>query len=335
MDVEALLAPVEGDSATGEDLAYSREREEIEAPFQADAGGAEGDTLDWRGAVRLIVEQSAATKDLWLAIYLARAGAKMGDLGIVADGTQMLAGLLERYWDDVHPRLEDVDYAGRKTPCESLTKIREFLGPLRRTPLIEHPRLGSYSGADVERFAAEGEGADGFGMFRAAIAEMSTDDIRLSVDRLDQIRDAIRRSDAVLTANAGSDTGTNFQPTYDTVEAIRRSLMPYAGLEAEPVAEEVGGEAGAAGGAAGAGPRIAGRIDSRDDVIKALDAIADYYRAREPGSPVPVLLKRARNWVTLDFLAVIEDLVPDSLTEAKRVLVSKSDDPAQSGYSGY
>jgi type VI secretion system protein ImpA len=53
-----------------------------------------------------------------------------------------------------------------------------------------------------------------------------------------------------------------------------------------------------------------------------LDSITDYYARREPGSPVPLVLRRARDWVTLDFLSVLEDIAPNSLEEARRVLVT-------------
>ena len=329
MDVEALLAPVSDDEPTGADMDGSTDRYAIEEPFQAEG---EGEGLDWRGTIRDIVAQSKQTKDLWLATYLARAGAKAGDLDVVVDGTQMLAGLLERYWDNVHPRLEEVDFIGRKTPCESLTKIREFLGPLRRTALITHPRLGSYSGADIERFASEGEQAEGYGMFRAAVAETPVEDIQASIDRLDQIRDGIRRADTVLTDNAGDDTGTNFQTTYEVIEAIRRSLAPYAGLDEPATEAEADGDYGGGSGGSGGGPRIAGRVESRDDVIKAIDAISDYYRNREPSSPVPVLLKRVRSWVTQDFLTIISELVPEALPEAQKILGFKEEEQASSDW---
>ena len=332
MDVDQLLAPVSDEDAIGADLDGTPERYAIEEPFQLDSSEALPDGFDWRATIRDIAEQSKQTKDLWLAVYLARAGAQSGQLETVVDGVQMLAGLLERYWDGVHPRLEDVDFIGRKSPCESLTKIREFLGPLRRTTLISHARLGSYSGADIERFAVEAEQADGYGMFRAAVAETPVEDIQAAIDKLDQIRDGIRRSDVVLTENAGDDTGTNFQTTYDAIEAIRRSLIPYAGMPEQDAEEGEEAALDSAGVGAAGGPKIAGRVESRDDVLKALDAIGDYYRLKEPSSPVPVLLKRARNWVALDFLGIVADLVPDSMGEAKRVLVSKSDDPQTGGY---
>ncbi|RHW17011.1 type VI secretion system protein TssA [Sphingomonas gilva] len=331
MDLETLLAPVSDESPAGEDLSYDNERQVIEQAFDVPADSPE--QPDWRETIKLIAAQSERTKDVWLAIYLARAGARQGRLETVEAGAQMLAGLFERYWDSVHPTLDELGFQGRKGPCESLTKISEFLGPLKRVVLIEHPRLGVYSGADLERFASEGEGADGYGMFRAAIAEADTADLQAAIDRLDSIRDGIRRADAVLTANAEGDTGTNFQPTYEAIEAIRSALAPYAGIAAEePESPGADFDSGAVASSGGGGPRIGGRVDSRDDVITALDAIGDYYRRREPSSPILALIQRARSWVNMDFMAVLEDIAPESTTDAKRVLWTKAERDAQSGY---
>lgn len=339
MDVDALLAPLDGATSAGEDLSYSSERSAIEAPFQLDTGETVVEERAWRDAIKSIQAQAKQTRDLWLAVYLARGGAKVGDLDLVVGGTELLAGLLERFWDDVHPTLDEADFIGRKTPCESLTKIREFLAPLRRTTLFAH-RLGNFTGEDLERIAAEGEAAPNYGQFRAAIGSVPPEELKeqfaTALAKLDGIKVAIERADKVLTDNAGSDTGTNFQPTYDALAALRRAIQPYAGATTE--AEAAGAEIDPDGGAIAAsgsspGPRIGGRVESREDVIKALDAIGDYYRAREPGSPVPVLLKRARHWVSLEFMDVLEDLVPDSLAEARKVLVAKADMPE--GYSGY
>jgi type VI secretion system protein ImpA len=188
-----------------------------------------------------------------------------------------------------------------------------------------------YSGADLERFAIEGELADGYGMFRAALAEADTADLQKAVDRLDSIRDGIRRADMVLTANAEGDTGTNFQTTYEAIEAIRSALLPHAGITATEEGSSGPLEENGAP-SAGGGPRISGRVNTRDDVLSALDAIGDYYRRREPSSPVLALIQRARSWVNMDFMAVLEDIAPDSTTDAKRVLWTKAERDAQSGY---
>lgn len=343
-DIEALITPLseeEGQRA-GPDLSYSNDRSDIEAPFLLDAGGGEVEERAWRDSVRLILAEAQQTRDLWLATYLARGGAKMGDLQTVVDGTSMMAGLLENLWPDVHPTLDEADFVGRKTPCDSLTKIREFLAPLKRTALFEH-RMGKVTGEDLERFATEGSSADGYAQFRAAIdtndperAAEIKESFAEAVAKLDSIRESIKRVDDVLVANAGSDTGTNFQPTYDVLAALRSATLPYAGMaeEAAPAtaaADNYGGDAGGGGGVTSGGPALSGKVNTRDDVIRAIDAIIDYYRAREPGSPVPVLMKRARHWVSMDFMELVADMVPDSVSTAQSILLAKQDMP-DTGY---
>lgn len=336
MNIDLLTTPLsdEAGEMAGPDLGYSDARAQIEAPFQLDANGGEVEAGAWRDAIRGIVAQAEETRDLWLAVYLARAGAKAGDLQAVTDGIQMLAGLLDQLWDEVHPTLDEADFVGRKTPCDSLTKIREFLAPLRKVTVFEH-RQGKVSGEDLERFASEGASAEGYAQFRGAIdsndpdrkAEV-TEAFAEAVAKLDLIRDGIERVDAVLVANAGSDTGTNFQPTYDVLASLRSAVAPYAGLVEEAVTTSGDDYADArnSGGHAG-GPALSGRVSTREDVVRAIDAIVDYYNAREPGHPVPVLMKRAKHWVNMDFLALLDDLVPDSMPAARQVLVSKLDEP--------
>jgi len=338
MDVEELLAPVSEEAPTGEDLAYDPERGTIEQAFDSSVsidttGEASGAAeIDWRPIISMIEQQSARTKDVWLAVYLCRAGARSGQLPLVETGAQYLAGLLERYWETVHPQLEEYGFQGRKGPCESLGRRGEFLGPLERTPLLEHPRLGRFSGADFERFRASAEAAEGYGVFRAALADTPEATLTEIVGRLDAITSAVKRADAVLTANAGEDTGANFQPTYDLLAQMKKAVQSFTSAPPAEEAEAAETGAEASSSAPAGGPRIAGRVESREDVVKAMDAIADYYRRREPTSPVPAALQRVREWVNLDFLSLLEDIAPNSLDEAKRVLVTQRKPPDGSSW---
>ncbi len=332
-DVEALLAPVSEDNPVGADLSYDAGRQEIEAVFETSAAGeGAGSDISWRDVLSLIEKQCAQTKDLWLAGYMMRAGARMGRIETVAQGAQFLAGLMDSYWDTVHPQLDEYGFQGRKAPVESLTKLGEFINPLKATVLIRHPRLGEYSSNDIERFAREGDSADGYGMFRAAMAEMAQEDLEAVVAQVDEIKTGIARADAIMTMNAGSETSVNFQPTYDALSGIRKSLISFLPGSAEDEAGEETSSGGdyASSGSSGGGRGAPGSIESREDVMRALDAISDYYRRKEPTSPVPLALRRAREWVTLDFLQVLEDIAPGSMDEARRVLTSN-----RGGDSGY
>ncbi|MGV8370865.1 hypothetical protein ACV33F_30545, partial [Pseudomonas aeruginosa] len=68
---------------------------------------------------------------------------------------------------------------------------------------------------------------------------------------------------------------------------------------AEAATDEQGGAAPVAAVAAPA-PRASGEIANREDVLRQLDRLLEYYVRHEPSSPVPVLLKRAKTLVTAD-----------------------------------
>jgi type VI secretion system ImpA family protein len=334
VDLESLIAPLGNDAPAGPDLSYDSARQEIEAAFDrsvSDDGSGEDET-DWAQVIRQILAQAEQTRDVWLPVYLMRAGAKAGNLETVSGGANLLAGLLENLWDTVHPELEEYGYQGRKGPSESLTRLGEFLNPFRNVILLEHNRLGSYSGADFDRFRENGDSEEGYGMFRALLEETSDDELQAVIQRLDSIDGAIRRADAVLTANAGDDTGTNFQPTYDTLAEVRKGVSAF--LKAPQNADEAGDTAAeSAALPAVGGTGVIGTVNSREDVIRALDSINAYYAKKEPSSPVPLVLRRARDWVSLDFLAVLEDIAPNSLEEARRVLINGRNSSGSDGWS--
>jgi type VI secretion system protein ImpA len=54
-------------------------------------------------------------------------------------------------------------------------------------------------------------------------------------------------------------------------------------------------------------------------VLRALDQVLEYYRAHEPSSPVPLLVKRAKRLVSMSFLDAIKDLAPTGLKELQAV----------------
>lgn len=330
-DLADLLAPVSEENPVGEDLSYDAERQTIEMAFESaiSEDGGESD-VNWRDIIALIEQQSARTKDIWLPVYLARAGARAKRIDTVATAAQYLGGMLESYWPTLHPQLDEYGFQGRKGPCEGLTRLGEFILPLRRIPLLRHPRLGEYSGADFERFRDNAEAEDGYGLFRAAIEDAGPDALAEAIAQLDAIKDGIQRADRVLVAEADGDTGANFRATYDAIDSMRRAIQQFGGGSEAAADHETADEAPAASsGGGGAAPApavpgfVAGRIDSREDVLTALDAITEYYRRREPGSPVPLALRRARDWVNADFLSVLEDIAPGGMDEVRRVLVSQ------------
>lgn len=352
LDIPVLVAPLSDAAPSGPDLSYDDERIEIESAFERSISvdGASGEEADWRKIISQITAQAGRTRDLWLPVYLMRAAAFSKQFDLLVEATGLLAALLEERWADIHPQLDEYGFIGRKTPCESLTRIGDFLAPLSRVPLLDHPRFGQFAGEDFERFAAKGPAADGFGQFRATVDATSAEDRQALIDRFDALRSAFKRVDTVLTLNAEGDTATNFRPTYELLDRIRAALGKAMPRPEISIDAEASGDAGSReidpGAPSGLSKRRSAQFESpaarlvshwdirnREDVVRALDAICAYYAAYEPGSPVPLVLRRAREWTELDFLAVLEEIAPGSMEEAGRVLRSSRSAPGGTAWA--
>lgn len=320
-DLDELMQPVSAESAVGPDLAYDPKRQEIEAAFEAArlADRGEGEAPDWPAIIRAIKDQGKLTKDVTLAVYLARAGARAQQLSEVALGCAFLAGMVEKWWAEIYPSLQEYGFQGRKGACELLVAFGDFLGPLRRVVLVAHPRLGQFTAEQIEAFASQGDAAENIGMFRAAVAEIDQAEIAASLKTLEDIRGAIARVDAVLTANAGEDTATNFAPTYEVLDSIHKALVSVTGVGTPMPA------AGATSpdGAPAQATLPTGSVELRPDVVRAMESIIDYYSRHEPGSPIPLVLERAKAWVNMDFLSILNDINPSGAEDAKKVLARR------------
>lgn len=327
IDLETLLAPVSDEARAGPDLAYDPQRHVIEEAFEAsvsiDASGIadpRSDT-DWRQILDTIAALSARTKDVWLAVYLCRAAAEAGRLDQIELGVEFLAGLLDGYWEDMHPRLDEYGIEARRSAFDALASAPKFASPLRRVVYADHPRLGRITGEDIERFHRGGDSEDGYGLFRAMLED---GEVRQALSdgmvRIERIETAFRAIDETLMERAGSRNATDFTPLYDVLGAQKRALRnfaPAAVLEtAEPVAE---GDADAMG-ERGATQLTSGTARTREDVVRLLELVLDYYRRHEPSSPVPMLIERACSWIRLDFMAVLEDIAPSAVGDARTIL---------------
>ena len=71
---------------------------------------------------------------------------------------------------------------------------------------------------------------------------------------------------------------------------------------------------------------ISGAINNSQDVINALKLICDYYKKKEPSSPVPLLLERAQRLVGKSFMDALMDIAPDGVSQASIIMGAKNED---------
>src|SRR3954470_13746162 len=121
-DLEALLAAIPGDAPQGIDIRedftaaspYNRLRDARSEARDAERGQDAGDadvrdpTPLWRSVRELALKTLAeTTKDLEVAAWLTEALVRSHGLAGLGGGAQVMAGLAERYWDDLFPLPDD------------------------------------------------------------------------------------------------------------------------------------------------------------------------------------------------------------------------------------
>lgn len=55
-------------------------------------------------------------------------------------------------------------------------------------------------------------------------------------------------------------------------------------------------------------------IRSRQEIILMLDRILDYFQHFEPSHPAPIFIRRTKQMIGMDFISIVEDLLPESLS---------------------
>lgn len=328
--IEALLAAVEFDAPCGPNLEYEQEYLALEQSVVGKPEQQYGDTVipaeapDWVAVERHALALFSRTKDLRVASHLTRSWIELRGLAGYADGLQVAAALVERCWEDVHPRL---DSDGESDPTPRVNALAAMVGAHGCAPSARAQTLiGTLSVRDVGR-VIDGHGAElqhyPGGYERLQVDLLCARDegqpaLQAGFDALDAI-DAIR---TCVTARLGEQwafEASEFEKTLrrvrDDVQAAvdTRQQEATSATGGEAAAEDAPGTADAAGSARQARLWQAAELSSRDDVRIGLEKMCRYFEVHEPSHPAPILLRRAQRLLTLDFYEIIRDLAPESL----------------------
>ncbi len=121
---------------------------------------------------------------------------------------------------------------------------------------------------------------------------------------------AVKSIDTKMREEAGIEAGPELDPLSAHLVKIDRVLR--AQLAMRPDGSGESGEVAEGGAVVGVGA-----IRSRQDAIRALDAVASFFRQNEPSSPIPLIVERAKRLVSKDFLEVLADIAPEAVGQAK------------------
>jgi type VI secretion system protein ImpA len=337
-----ILQPIPGSNPGGEDLHYAPIFDKIKEARREEDDVPQGDwarerkMADWPLVIKLSSEALATkSKDVQLAAWLTEALLRKEGVAGLKEGLDLLHGLIETFWDNLYPELEDGDAEFRATPVQWVGDRLEQA--IKRAPLTR-------SGLDWFQYKESrtvGYEEDAATEDKRQARQTAIDDNKITGElwdaafngtpkayyvALEQAYDAALESLESLGQLSNDKFGEyspNFGKLRGTLEEVRQSVHillqkkrekepdePVPGEE--PASWETGGQAseeerlmaeGAraqAGAAAAAAP--ARRVWAgpepvdREDAASRVIVVARYLRREDPYSPAPYLMLRGLRW---------------------------------------
>jgi type VI secretion system protein ImpA len=259
------------------------------------------------------------SKDLRVAVHLTRALIHTEGLAGLATGLELIHGLLERYWDAVYPRLE-ADHADDPTErvngLAPLTDPGAVIADIRSARLVDSRELGQLQIREVEiargRLAPVGAGTGKtLGEVHAQIAAAFSGD-RTLVRSLRRSRELVEAIQRLVNDRVSADHAVDLKPLRQCLDGVLEACD--AALSAERAQDDAAPSLPTASPAtATIDTTLLGEVRSREDAVRLLDHVCAYLRLHEPSNPAPLFIRRAQRLMRKDFVAIVKDLIPDSL----------------------
>jgi len=332
--VDSLLQPVADATPCGADLEYDPAFLELERLVQGKPEQQMGSAVvpaqepDWDTIAKRAAALLGKTKDLRVAFHLTRALLNCDGFAGLRDGLAVLRGLVERYWDGLFPRPEpdeQNDFTFRTNILMGLCDGAAVIERVRAIPLVTSRSFGRFSLRDLAIASGElppgpGATAPASTAIDGAFAESAVADLQAKAA---SVREALAHLAALATAVAAHVEAVH-APSFATLcgplgqaHKILTARLELRGVKPALHAGDAPSTAAAANSASAAQAELTGAVTSREDVVRLLDRISDYYQHCEPSSPVPLLLQRCKRLASASFVDIVRDVAPDAVSQVQ------------------
>lgn len=276
--------------------------------------------IEWDRIRNAALEGLKGSKDLRLLAYLGTALLRTDGLPAFGRTITIASQWLETYWAQVYPLLDEGDAMARRNALNCFADPMAVVDRVWRLPLVASRQHGRFSLRDIDIAtgavpAGATEAKPDERAIQEAFKELPTEELMALEQSVVAAVAALNSIDSRLRGEGGPDVAPDFAPLSTQFAKLNRLFKEQLASRADAAPADVGA-AGEAGGASPAG-FAGGAIRSRQDAIKALDSVADFFRRNEPSSPIPLFVERAKRLVSKDFLEVLADIVPDAVITAR------------------
>ena len=336
--IETLLIPISDALPSGDDLEHDAAFTALERDAQPKAEQQFGDTLiaavepEWRDLTARATDLLKRSKDVRVGVLALRAATRTQGLEGFSLGLTLLVGLVDRFWDTLHPQLDAEDHNDPTMRMNALAPLSDSsmvlrdlydcvlgtsraVGAIRvRDLAIAHNKLTA-SGKDPAYSLAQVTDA----LLDIYSATPKVFHLAIGAAALAQ------QLEALIEAKTGRGDQIDLKPLRTLTHLLRTvcqatvtAANPQAAEAAEAAEAEADGNV-APGAARAAGSPMRGEISTRQDALQMLDKVIAFLEKTEPGNPAPMLIKRAKRLVGVSFIDIMNDLAPDALNSIQNI----------------
>jgi type VI secretion system protein ImpA len=347
INTDLLLAPISESAPAGVNLrldvsptsTYYRLKDARSgaraAERRADAeGGVQSLAADWQTILTLAPKALAEkSKDLEVTAWLIEGLVRVHGFAGLRDGVSLARGLVERYWESFFS-LEDEDgLATRLAPIAGLNgqgNEGTLIQPLRKIPVTAGRNEDSFAVYHYDQARALSNVSDAeVKARREAAGEVSMERFTAAVNAsggafyislIEDIEGALQEIELLAQA-LGERAGREAPRTSDIAGALNTILNAIRSFSGELVARALAAAgAGAAGdaaqgttGNAGATETVmsSGGVNGRDEALRTLLEVAEYFKKFEPHSPISNSLEEIVRRARMPFAELLAELLPD------------------------
>ncbi|HEY5313305.1 MAG TPA: type VI secretion system protein TssA [Pirellulales bacterium] len=336
LDFTSMLDPLSAEAPCGPNLEYDAEFGAMQRAGQGKPEQQFGATIvpaeepNWREMQEHALALMGRSKDLRVAVELARATLSTTGVSVFCEALWMLAEWIDRYWDTLHPQLDPEDNNDPVLRANTLAALADpsaTLNFLLRAPLVSSRAHGRFSLRDV--MIAEGDTPAPAGMasppttgaIEAAFSDSDPAELQQLAARVQGGVAAARHIMAAFNERVGAADGLQFGPLAEPLVRMQGVLdQQLLRLGVSAGSDETAADTAAGGDVPAAKAAAAdGEINSREDVVRMLDRICLYYARHEPSSPIPLLLRRAKRLTSASFMDILRDLAPAGIDQAETI----------------
>ncbi|HYZ84157.1 MAG TPA: type VI secretion system protein TssA [Bryobacteraceae bacterium] len=333
-----LLKPISDEKPSGENMKYSPVVDKIKEARRQEDDAPQGEwqrerkVADYALVVKLASEALATkTKDLQLAGWLTEAMLHREGFSGLLQGLQLIRGLIENFWDTVHPLVEEEeDLELRAAP---LNYVGFYLDTqIRNTPLIDggHTYLGYKQSRSIPneqdaeydeakrdtRASAVAEGKLLPEEWEKSFAATSAEDLNETFEQLTSLLDLIDELTPMCEEKFGVEFTPSFAKLRSAIEEVHNTVRTFVRAKGEPpkpkqaepeeTVEETSSSYEESSSSYESEPapvvrKVARKVTSaqpvdRDDAVDRVIAVAQFLREQDSYDPAPFLLLRGLRW---------------------------------------